>query len=263
MDSFYIFLIRNDVWIYILSGLGLLWYASELVRVRKALRRAIYGLERERGQTLQRNALTFITLLLAIIGLVMYVNLRVAPTLPAELLRPPTPTPNILAPPLSSPTSPVTAAPTTPLAPTVTLRSPDGGPALPDAAGGTPEVGVEATATPTPPVQVAIGECAPGAVISSPPNNVRVSSVVTFFGTATADDFSHYDLQAYGPETGNEWQSLLAEPGQTPIFDAILGSADFGSWAPGDYFVRLLVSDSGGEVVDECALQLSVGPPAS
>jgi hypothetical protein len=92
---------------------------------------------------------------------------------------------------------------------------------------------------------------------------VRVSGVVTFFGTATADAFGHYDLQAYGPETNSQWRSLLDQLGSSPVFDAILGTGDFGAWAAGEYYVRLLVSDNGGEVVGECALQLSIGPPAS
>ena len=94
MDRIYVFIIRNDVWIYILSILGLVWYLSELWRARGLLRGAMFGLERERGQRLQSRALILVILCTSIIALVTYVNLQVAPTLPAELLKPPTPMPN-------------------------------------------------------------------------------------------------------------------------------------------------------------------------
>jgi hypothetical protein len=95
MNQVYVFLIRNDVWIYILAGIGLFWYFSQLIRARRSLRQAVFGLERERGQQQQRRALTFSLLLMGIIILVSYVNIAVAPTLPPELLKPPTPTPDI------------------------------------------------------------------------------------------------------------------------------------------------------------------------
>ncbi|MCA9998520.1 MAG: hypothetical protein KDE56_22310, partial [Anaerolineales bacterium] len=63
MDAFYVFIIHNDVWIYILCALGLFWYGSELVRALGILRRAMFGLERETGTRLRNNALFFIALL--------------------------------------------------------------------------------------------------------------------------------------------------------------------------------------------------------
>ena len=122
MDSLYLFLIRNDIWIYIICGLGLFWYISELIRARQQLRRAVFGLEKETGSRIQGNSLLFILLLGSIVAGVVYVNVQVLPTLPAELLVPPTLTPDIFNVPLKSPT-PLTdiildsnVTPTSPLA---------------------------------------------------------------------------------------------------------------------------------------------------
>ena len=103
MDSVYVFLIRNDVWIYILSTLGFFWYAVEFIRATRGLRSAVFGLERERGTQTRNNALLFMSLFATVIAVVFFVNRQIAPTLAPELLRPPTPTPNPLSTPLSRP----------------------------------------------------------------------------------------------------------------------------------------------------------------
>ncbi|UCC54503.1 MAG: hypothetical protein JSV68_11165, partial [Anaerolineaceae bacterium] len=62
MDGLLVFLIHNDVWIYILSALGLFWYATELWRAQRNLRSAVFSLERERGARMRNNALLFIAI---------------------------------------------------------------------------------------------------------------------------------------------------------------------------------------------------------
>ena len=103
MDRIYVFLIRNDIGIYILSAIGLVWYLTEYWRSRRILRSAIFGLEKEKGSRIRQRAVTLVIFFLGIIALVTYVNLSIAPNLPLELLKPPTPTPNIFATPLSPP----------------------------------------------------------------------------------------------------------------------------------------------------------------
>lgn len=260
MERLYVFLIRNDVWIYILCGLGLTWYLAELWRARRLLRGAMFGLEKERGRQMQQTALTFIVFFAALIGLVTYVNSQIAPTLPQELLKPPTPTPNIFATPLSSPT-PIGggATATFAVAPTVTLRSPDGGSEPPVDLGTIPAEPDEtpaATATATLPAQP--GGCNPGVEITAPPNGITATGTVTFFGTAASTDFAALDLEVYGPETDGRWLSVLGQPATSPVLDGILGSTDFTNWDPGDYLVRLVVIDNQGGITDQCVIQISV-----
>ncbi|MEW5988980.1 MAG: hypothetical protein AB1791_20335, partial [Chloroflexota bacterium] len=73
MENLYVFLIRNDIWIYILCGLGLIWYFGEWWRAQRMLRSAMFGLERETGQHLRNNALLFLTLFALVAGAVYYV----------------------------------------------------------------------------------------------------------------------------------------------------------------------------------------------
>src|SRR5690606_20653104 len=162
---------------------------------------------------------------------------------------PPTPTPNVFATPFSRPSSQGTpdadVTATLGVAPTVTLRG-QSDPSLfedvtPDAA---------ATAVPTlPPVTEA---CNAQVRITSPPAGVAVDGNVTFFGTATDEDFGRYDLQALGPQTEGEWASLLNNPSAEPVQDNILGSFNFANWLSGDYVVRILVTNTAGEEVGQC-----------
>ena len=79
MDRIYLFLIRNDVWIYIVSALGFVWYLTELVRAQSALRRAMFNLERETATRVRNHALSFILFFAATAGSVYYVNVSIFP----------------------------------------------------------------------------------------------------------------------------------------------------------------------------------------
>lgn len=250
MNQVYVFLIRNDVWIYVLAGIGLFWYLGQLIRARRSLRQAMFGLERERGQQQQRRALTFSMILALIVVLVSYVNVIVAPTLPSELLKPPTPTPDIFITPLSSPTPIGTQESALPqLAPTVTLVEKVGEPLDTDE-----ESLEEPTAEPTPPA--AIGECQPEVTITSPPSGAQVSGRFTIFGTAAGGNVLLYDLEIWGGSTEGRWLSILEERRPSPILDGILGSVDLIGSVDGLYTIRLSVFNSDDEVVGQCAIQV-------
>lgn len=268
MENVYVFLIRNDVWIYILCALGFLWYFGEFVRSRSILRRAMFGLEKERGRRMRNRSLTLIVLCGLIIAGVTYVNLSVAPTLPAELLKPPTPTPNIFATPLSSPTpAGGQATPTLVLAPTVTLPVPGAvstpeAPSTSDGLGDTtpdstpsPTITAQATSTPV--------ACSPNVNISSPPDGATISGSATFFGTATAENFGYFQLEVSGPQTDGAWRPAEVEDFTTPIFNNIIGSFDVATWTVGEYSFRLSVFDLENELVGLCEIQLSIVPTGS
>lgn len=268
MESIYVFLIRNDVWIYILCGLGLLWYLGEFIRSRGLLKRAMFGLEKERGRRMMSRSLALILLFGLIIAAVTYVNLGVAPTLPADLLKPPTPTPNIFATPLSSP-APAggVATPTLVLAPTVTLPAPgpaddEGAPIAPEEPSPTGPASAEeltATAAPETPPEL----CSPDIDISAPPDGATISGSATFFGTASSDDFGYLKLEVNGPQTSGVWDSLPVNSATQPLFDNIIGGVNVSTWAPGPYRFRLSVYDSTDSVVGQCEIQLSVVSPSS
>jgi hypothetical protein len=275
MNAIYLFLIRNDVWIYILSALAIVWYFSELLKSRSILRRARFGLERERGLRIRNKALTLLAIFSAIIAIVIYVNVEIAETLPPEMLAPATFTPDIFATPLSSPTplgSPtaILPSPTPPFAPTVTLRSPPGGvPQLsptplstPPPGGAPPVSGPTATVRPPQatiePPGTGVG-CIPAVNISSPASGSVVSGFVSFVGVASDPNFAFYRLEANGPETNNTWASILGETADQQVLGGVLGGASMGDWMLGDYAFRLTVVDLSSSVVGQCIIQLTLG----
>lgn len=258
MERIYIFIIRNDVWIYILSVLGLFWYTTELFRARGILRRAMFGLERETGTRMRNNAIFFIVLFLGIIGFVTYVNNSVAPELPPEMLRPPTPTPDIFVTPLSSPTplgGPVEVAPTEEplLAPTVTI--PGQGPPPDGVEAGTPASVPTPGNTPTPFVA-----CTLELNISSPRNGSAVTGEISFFGTAATPSFQYYTLEINGPQTNGQWASMLGRSVEQTVRDGFLGSVNLVQWEHGPYLIRLSAVDTNDSLTGQCVIQVTLSP---
>jgi hypothetical protein len=266
MEPFYVFIILNDVWILFLSSAGLFWFGKEFFRANQNLRRAMFGLERERGIRLRNNSLAFVILFATIIGIVYYVNTGVRPTLSEELFKPPTPTPDIFATPLASPTPLDTPAvllpsPTAPLVPTITLASQanDAPPPAPTA-----ETTLEATAvplaTPTPsgPTVTPFIGCNVDLNISEPRNGTAVSGLITFSGTADIEDFYAFELAANGPETNGEWASLLGRSIEQPVREGLLGTVNLSQWSPGPYLIRLTAVNTNQSPVGQCVIQVTL-----
>ncbi len=271
MDRIYVFILRNDVWIVILASLGLIWYISEYIRSRRLLKRAVFGLERERGTELRNRATLFILGLTAVIALILYVNITVAPNLPATLLRPPTPTPNLQRPPLTSPTPLATTppTPTPPIAPTITLS---GQPAIPPppnpitnsgditVGAATREPGADTAVsitTPLIPPTPFIG-CNLQLTLSEPRNGAVVIGGIEFFGTVNTPDFGGYTLEANGPQTNGQWASLLGRTFTEPVLDSLLGNVNLSQWQPGPYLIRLTAVDANQNPAYQCVIQVTL-----
>jgi hypothetical protein len=260
MDRLYVFIIHNDIWIYLLCILGLVWYLAELVRARRLLRSAMFGLERERGQRMQNRAALLVLFFVSIITLVAYVNLQVAPTLPAELLKPPTPTPNIFSTPFSSPIpqggSEGVSTATLSIAPTVTLANDQEGNAVgtTESSGESPSAASTESALP----DVEIGDCDPEVAISAPPSGVSISGEVAIFGTANTDNFGYYDIEIFGPATGGRWISIFDALRREPLIDGILATIDVAGLESGSYLLRLVVTNIEGVGAGQCVIQVEV-----
>jgi len=258
MDAIYVFLIRNDVWIYILSTLGLLWYVGELLRAQSALRRAMFGLERETALRTRNTALFFIFLFGGTIGFVTYANEVVRPTLPAEMLRPPTPTPGAgqfqTTAQATETTAEPGATPTSPVAPTVTLPGDEAG-------DGTPAAAPTSGPTPTPsPTARPVAGCAPDAFIREPASGKRVAGTVNIYGTADTSDFGYYELEISGPQTNGAWANLIGRRVTQRVQDGFLGgNVNLSQWEPGSYLLRLTVGTPQGDVTNQCVVDIVLG----
>jgi hypothetical protein len=260
MDRLYLFLIRNDVWIYIVSILGLFWYLTELFRATRTLRQAMFNLEKETATAARNHALGFILFFSIVISVVFYVNRYIAPNLPEEVLVDVTPTPDIFATPLSPPTpisTPVAeGALNLPplLAPTVTLPSE---PALDASTTITDTTSGEGTAspelTPTP-----FEACIPELTINEPLNGSVVFRQALFRGTANTGELHQYVIELNGPQTAGSWAAISQTPLDQPIINGDLGQADLSQWQPGPYRVRMRALDVVGAELGQCIIQITL-----
>lgn len=274
MERVYVFLIRNDVWIYIICTLGLLWYLNELISSQRALRRAMFGLERETALRTRNKALLLVSIFIAIAAVVIDVNTRIRPMLPSELLRPPTPTiqsqfsPTII-PTETTPEAPPT--PTSPIAPTVTLPGPTDGAITGSITTTAPITGAitlppeTPNDTPAPPGAPAVtatsgatvGGCTPAAIITEPREGATILGLLNLYGSANTIDFAHYEVEIRGPQTNDRWASLVGRRIAQPVADGTLaGNVNLSSWQGGEYDIRLRITNVEGDVTNECGVSI-------
>ena len=98
-------------------------------------------------------------------------------------------------------------------------------------------------------------------LISGPAAGSEVSGAVTFFGSASAEDFFFYKLEASGPQTAGGWASLLGYTVSSPVTNGALGTADLTLWEPGNYAIRLVVVDSTRNEAAACTSSLQIVAP--
>jgi hypothetical protein len=112
--------------------------------------------------------------------------------------------------------------------------------------------------TPTPGELPAAEGCVPGQVnLTSPVNGDRVQGSVTVKGSASTTNFGFFTLQIAHP--GDPvWLPILV--GQQAIKHDILGTWETSSLTPGEYMLRLVVTDNIGTELTPCAIQLTVEP---
>jgi hypothetical protein len=263
MEQLYVLLIQWDIPIYFVCGVGLLFALVQLARARRMLRIAMFGLEREQGRALRNSSLSFIGLFGGVLGVVLYINLQIAPSLPAELLRPPTPTPNLFATPFSSPTplgssaEELTRIPDRlEFAPTATLAA-----NLPTAV--PPATTPDTAATPS--IITGGGDgfipsgggCSPAVSISQPRPNSTVFGTIEFYGTADTANFARYQLEILGEGTSNTWVNVLGgSETQTAVSNGLLGAINLGALSNGTYQVRLVIFNGEGGSEGQCLIEL-------
>lgn len=229
----------------------------------------MFGLEQEKGARMRGTAVFFLFFFGIILAFVFYVNTTIAPTIPDSAWKPPTPTPNIFATPLASPTALGTAEirapePTPELVPTITLASDAANaPLLPengneDVTNLTP---IPNTPTPGGPTPTPFIDCTVNLNINEPANGSVVSEVINFNGTANTPNFGLYRLEANGPETAGSWASLLGRDMEQPIQDSFMGNVNLSEWGDGPYLIRLTTVDNSGFVTGQCVIQVTLDNP--
>jgi hypothetical protein len=105
-------------------------------------------------------------------------------------------------------------------------------------------------------VLVAQGCTSPGAVITSPVSGQPVSGTILIRGTAYAEDFGYYRIEAR-PDTAQTYNFLLRA--DQPVVNGNLGIIDSRSLSAGLNWIRVSVVDTAGNVtITPCAIPVIV-----
>jgi hypothetical protein len=221
------FFVNLAPFIFALLALGLIFGLRQITRARTEERGAAFGMEREIAQNHMRQAtatLGVVTFLaVAEFALVVFI----VPNIPG-LTQLATPTMN----PLTTPTG------TFPLEFMETL-----GVVTP----GGPTATAEATG------------CIPGQIdITTPKSGDTVKGSIELVGSANIPNFGFYKYE-FAPLGSDSWATVLAN--NKVVQDGNLGNWDTSAITPGDYQLRLVVSDNKGNNLPACVVPVRIIAP--
>ena len=216
---------ENEVFIYLILGIFAVWQIRNFTLAWRELRNAAFGLERESAQR-RLNWVTTMLIFIFMLGISEFVLVSfVAPTLPD-------------ASPLLTPTLTLLASPTTTLD-TISLSS---------------------DSTPGPTIETEHGGCLADQVdIISPENGETIRDIVEIIGSADIPNFGFYKFEMAAI---NDTSWLTIQAGETITREGRLGYWDTTRLNPGDYALRLVVTNNQGQSTEPCVIQIRVDPPS-
>ena len=226
MPAIYQALGTHEVLVYIVLAIGAMFGLRWLWRSWREWRHAVYGLEREFALRRMSQAIAALALILVLFCGELVTASFILPNLPASMLVP-TATPNLLA------------------TPTGTIS---------------PELATSIALTPRP-SSVSSGNngCVPDRVdISSPEGGQELKGTVEISGTAEIQDFGFYKYEV-SPLGVESWATISA--GRDRVAGGSLGQWDTSALSPGDYQLRLVVTDNQGRALPTCVIQVRIVAP--
>jgi hypothetical protein len=212
--------------IYLLLAIGLMFAVRSLVKARHEMGESLYGLEREIAHRHTSQALAALSLIVFLAVAEMVLAVFLAPNLPAvSLLITPTMnpliTPQYTIPPELLATLGVTTAEASPTAQTT--------------------------------------GCIPGQImITSPKPGDVIKSQAILLGTANIPNFGFYKYE-FAPLGTDVWSTIQAN--REVKQDEELGRWDTSEVSPGDYNLRLVVTDNQGNAFPPCVVPVRVAAP--
>lgn len=222
-----------EIWMYVILALAGLIYVRKFILAWEELRRSAFGLERESAQSHLNQSAGMLVLLFMIAVAIFVVVSFVAPAFPGSN-------------PLATPTVDLLASPTTTLIEQEAQQ--DSNP--------TDDGMVEVV-----PTEVIPGEgCVPGQImLNEPADGAEVSGIIVVQGTANILNFGFYKYEVARP--GDPvWLTIQA--GREIINEGDLGQWDTRTLPPGDYMLRLVVTDNQGNSLDPCVIRVRVNNPS-
>jgi hypothetical protein len=227
MDTVYRFLAAYEGLIYILLSLGGLFAFRWLWKSWREWRDSVFGLEREfAGRRMSQALMVSLLILFLFLG-ELFLASFVVPGLPVTEIKT-TPTLEILNQPQSAFSSDPAVA--------LTVMTPIANLMAGSATG-----------------------CVPDEIIlTSPEPGQQVSGVVTLLGTVDVDNFGFYKYEV-APQGADTWATISA--GRSIIIDGEVGRWDTSTLTPGDYELRLEVTNNQGEPYPACTISVRVTAP--
>ena len=227
MESFYRFLASYEGLIYILLSLGGLFAFRWLWKSWREWHDSVFGLEREFAMRRLSQALIVSMLILFLFFGELFLASFIVPALPATDV---------------------------PATPTIDILNQTEG-----ALSGNPTDLLNATTVPSESQSASASGCIPDEIIlTSPEPGQEISGTVTLVGTVNVDNFGFYKYE-FSPQGADTWTTVSA--GRDSLINGDLGLWDTSSLTPGDYQLRLEVTDNQGQVYPPCVIPVRVRAP--
>lgn len=227
MSELYRFLATYEGLIYILLALGGLFAFRWLWKSWREWRDSVFGLEREFALRRMSQATAVSLLILALFFGELFLASFVAPALPSTDL-------------LATPTMDI-------------LNQAQG-----SLSGNPPAALASVTQTANTSADSTNG-CVPEKIfLTSPEPGDDVSGTVKLIGTVNVENFGFYKYEV-SPQGADTWATISA--GTDPVKNGEVGLWDTSSLTPGDYQLRLLVTDNQGQAYPPCVISVQVSAP--
>jgi hypothetical protein len=224
MADFYKFVASYEVLIYIVLAIGALFSFRWLWRSWREVQTAVYKLEREFSTRRLGQSAALSAVLVVLFCLEFSMASFIIPGLPANVFLT-TPTLDFI----STPTGTLSADMMTQFAGLPPQTS------MPNAAG-----------------------CVPGKVdLTSPKAGEEIKGTIDLIGTVNISNFGFYKYEV-AAQASDTWATISA--GRTTVSDASLGRWDTTALTPGDYQLRLVVTDNQGIALPPCVVPIRVLP---
>ncbi|MDD2922479.1 MAG: hypothetical protein PHQ36_09340 [Anaerolineales bacterium] len=224
MTAFYKFVASYEALIYIVLAIGGLFSFRWLWRSWRETRTAVYRMEREFSARRLGQSAAFSVLIVVLFCAEFFTASFVIPGLPSSELN-------------STPTLNLISTPTGTLSPEMMTQLANFPPqaALPGAEGCTPN-------------QI---------MITTPKSGDEVQGSVDLIGTVDIPNFGFYKFEV-APQGGVNWAIFSA--GSKAVKNGALGKWNTTALTPGDYQLRLVVTDNQGVALPPCVISVRVMP---
>jgi hypothetical protein len=94
-------------------------------------------------------------------------------------------------------------------------------------------------------------------IITSPKPGAEVSGAIELVGTVNIPNFGFYKYEV-APQGGDTWATISA--GREAVVNNTIGRWDTSALTPGDYQLRVVVTDNQGQSLPACVIPIQVKP---